>query len=415
MIRKINYKITALILANLLLLPIAKEVYGSDYLRIAYLSANPPTISQGDSSTIITLLNSHLEWGGEEGGVHVTGTPVVTINIVERDLNSACTYSYLGPIGMKREWRLVWEYDPFEGWIHSWQWVFLYYYQDNSYRFEALWDGRDKDNNPVKMGEYPFTAVAQIPPFSFMRDSKEGKITVTAITIDVEATPREVKPGQEALITVTAKDGANKPVPNLMILLTAEPEDKSGGHNHNTNRPVGRFGHTSGTTDSNGQFKTTYTASAFGGIEVIKASSADPPASGEYKLKVRIPDLVALGSGVGYVLTGSTPAHPNNHYGKPSVNTCLKTIASVFTTTYLGQILMYNDMSLEWGGLFDIGPPYGQFWHIPHKFHREGRNADVDDVTTGGKDVNKKWLKKIVTQDLKGSFLYHAGHFHLTF
>ncbi|MBU1262081.1 hypothetical protein KJ640_03940 [bacterium] len=245
MIRKINYKITALILANLLLLPIAKEVYGSDYLRIAYLSANPPTISQGDSSTIITLLNSHLEWGGEEGGVHVTGTPVVTINIVERDLNSACTYSYLGPIGMKREWRLVWEYDPFEGWIHSWQWVFLYYYQDNSYRFEALWDGRDTENNLVGIGEYPFTAIAQILPFSFMMDSKEGKITVTAPAITIcdsnwdslswdtvlkvgetlylQVSKGEGNPSLQETIVVTVKSNLTNPVGIQLTLTETTP------------------------------------------------------------------------------------------------------------------------------------------------------------------------------------------------
>ncbi|MBI4654020.1 MAG: hypothetical protein HY752_03400 [Nitrospirae bacterium] len=37
-----------------------------------------------------------------------------------------------------------------------------------------------------------------------------------------------------------------------------------------------------------------------------------------------------------------------------------------------------NDMSLVWGGLFDIGPPIGFFWSPPHKSHRKGTSVDID-------------------------------------
>ncbi|MBU1599031.1 hypothetical protein KKG61_02825 [bacterium] len=170
MIRKINYKITALILVNLLLLPIAKEVYGSDYLKITSLSANPSTISQGGSSTFSVSLKEYVDFGGWWGGVGWTKEPTVEINIAGRTLYAKRIWSRIGSVG-EEYWWMPWPWGP----------ILLYYYQYSWWRFETVWDGKDNNGNFVGPGEYPYNAYAIFP---FGADSKEGKITVISpITI----------------------------------------------------------------------------------------------------------------------------------------------------------------------------------------------------------------------------------------
>jgi hypothetical protein len=78
-----------------------------------------------------------------------------------------------------------------------------------------------------------------------------------------------------------------------------------------------------------------------------------------------------------YRFTGQRSAHPNNHYG---------TYYTVVNTRIIGEdfyeqfdaSLGINDMSLKWGGLFDIGPPDGSFWSPPHSSHRKGTSVDID-------------------------------------
>lgn len=99
------------------------------------------------------------------------------------------------------------------------------------------------------------------------------------------------------------------------------------------------------------------------------------------KIAAWIPDLVGIGSGRGFTLTGALPQHPSNHFGLPEVNGRLVQLADYYATDPTREILAYNDMSLVWGGLFDIGPtpdfPNGLFWQPPHDEHRVGRQIDV--------------------------------------
>jgi hypothetical protein len=78
--------------------------------------------------------------------------------------------------------------------------------------------------------------------------------------------------------------------------------------------------------------------------------------------------------------TGKTNSHPNNHFLKPAATVLTHSIASAFYDKF-GARLDLNDMSLETGGLFDIGPsetyPDFEFWHKPHSLHRVGLSVDV--------------------------------------
>jgi hypothetical protein len=58
------------------------------------------------------------------------------------------------------------------------------------------------------------------------------------------------------------------------------------------------------------------------------------------------------------------------------------TIADTYAGEFPGSILQYNDQSLPWGGLFDIGPTQNcqncVFWQTPHSSHRLGTDCDID-------------------------------------
>ena len=77
------------------------------------------------------------------------------------------------------------------------------------------------------------------------------------------------------------------------------------------------------------------------------------------------------------------PQHQYNHQATPAAITALRKIAFEYHQAYpLAKPLRYNDFSLPWGGLFDIGPrpshPEWEFWKKPHSTHRRGLEADVE-------------------------------------
>ncbi|MGH7274433.1 MAG: hypothetical protein ACREIQ_08260 [Nitrospiria bacterium] len=96
-------------------------------------------------------------------------------------------------------------------------------------------------------------------------------------------------------------------------------------------------------------------------------------------VNIRVPELGALGASSAYRLTGAfgepgvTSQHTENHNGTGSTITRLIIIANDYLqdTEYT---LGINDISLPFGGLFDIG----NNWDPPHNLHREGKSADID-------------------------------------
>src|SRR5260370_33187349 len=191
------------------------------------------------------------------------------------------------------------------------------------------------------------------------------------------------------------------------VALSATAVDNSGGHQHVANRPVGTFSNATGTTDSNGQFTTQYTASAFGGSETIKGTVNG--SSGSQALTVAIPGLAALGSGANYNLVGPTASHPSDHYGTATANTDLRTIANQYPAAFPGGVLIYKDQSLPQGGLFDINAD----WHTPHIEHRLGINCDVSE--TAVPVANPTTLVTIFANNGSPNYLDEGNHWHLRF
>jgi hypothetical protein len=124
--------------------------------------------------------------------------------------------------------------------------------------------------------------------------------------------------------------------------------------------------------------------------------------------RILIPDLIELVSGSGFILSGSTPTHPGNHYGKPLLLQKLSELAVAFHHNFNKKIFI-NDMSLEGGGLFDIKAT----WSPPHKTHRNGLIADVNSTTMT--EDEKRWFgTKCVALGITAVLETNPPHWHLS-
>ncbi len=205
--------------------------------------------------------------------------------------------------------------------------------------------------------------------------------------MDVRVSPSEVWPDipkaqwtgadTEAEVVVSLTEPA--PSGGCTVNLSVEPAEYSGGHSHYGNRPKGSVAPDSiSFSDGEVGVKTAkYIPSEVAGIEKIIAEIEGGGQSEEFGIEVRVPRLSSMAGGNYYRLTGQTTTHPINHYGTEYTVEKTQLMAKDFYKLF-GATLGINDMSLQWGGLFDIGPPYGSYWIPPHKSHRKGTSVDVD-------------------------------------
>jgi hypothetical protein len=211
-----------------------------------------------------------------------------------------------------------------------------------------------------------------------------GRVTIRKeFTLNVAVDPQRVRPvgtggNNKSTVTITARMNG-KPLPGVPVQLMARPVQNSGGHIHDGDRPVGSFSVKSGKTGGDGKFVSIYTASQFGGIEQIIVTAAGVTDSVADTVKVE--PLVQFSGAGDYVLKGSTTSHPENHYfASQSAVSHLISAADKFDTSAFNTtgIMRLNDMSLPWGGLFDIK----QNWKPPHNLHRIGRSVDIENIVT---------------------------------
>lgn len=206
--------------------------------------------------------------------------------------------------------------------------------------------------------------------------------------VGVRISPSEVAPQKtggntQADVVVTL----NKPAPpeGCTVRLKVEPIEESGGHNHDGSRNahVGTLGKYTVVLKEIGPNSIRYTSGEVAGTENIVAVFVDPAGKGtligELPINVKVSILGQLGSGAEWRLTGQygspgvTSRHFSNHYGEAYTIDATMAIAREYfnlTKTTLG----INDMSLEWGGLFDVG----NNWSSPHSLHRKGTSVDID-------------------------------------
>jgi len=128
---------------------------------------------------------------------------------------------------------------------------------------------------------------------------------------------------------------------------------------------------------------------------------------------VMVKGLVELSTGTGYSLVGQTIIHPKNHFGLPSFLEQLKVIGKKWKEEICPKSdpLYYNDISLPWGGLFDLNGD----WKPPHTTHREGKESDLNKRTIkiGDREKLIQLMCNYVKVYNEGEKEYESPHYHL--
>ena len=217
--------------------------------------------------------------------------------------------------------------------------------------------------------------------------------------------------------------GTGQPVANCPIVADYRPEQKTGGHCHtDANRPVeypaGSIPRViTGNTGANGlQFVVPNTWPEEGGAIDVRVYGTDQGCPFYYDtttvsfvLCVQVAQFTELAADTSYDLTGSLPEHPSpyNHYGTAKLLGALPDLALDFLQAFPGVKLGYNDMSLPWGGVFDIG----KNWHAPHCGHRIGMTTDVR--TKNLSKVQRTKLRALLKKHGFGIY-FESDHWHCT-
>jgi hypothetical protein len=215
-----------------------------------------------------------------------------------------------------------------------------------------------------------------------------GTITPTARywKFDPGAKTYTLNPGRapdtsRVLLTVSVVDASGTPVPNTNVALTLRATELSSGHDHSGGKPTGILQSLQKTpvapgpvnTGPAGVAKLYFVASEVSGPVIVGGASPNA-ASDSAMVSVQVSGLVALPPGASYVFTGAVAnRHTANHFGTPQALDAFRHFADS-VSSWIGEPLGINDISLPEGGLFDVG---SVGWEIPHGFHRRGTHADI--------------------------------------
>ena len=245
---------------------------------------------------------------------------------------------------------------------------------------------------------------------------------------DVEAkeyTPHPTRPPDTSRTTVTVSvtDAAGTPIPNVDVGLALHTRDGSAGHEHVGDKPAGIYQTMSheplpkGTinTGASGVAKLYFVAPEVSGPVQLEGTSASATTDTS-TVQVGIAGLEPLTPGPSYVFTGAvTGRHTDNHYGTPAALAAFRQFADTLSR-WIGEPLGINDISLEQGGLFDVG---GQPWNLPHGYHRRGTHADIRTKYASRQVFSKKLQERM--HALWRVTLHHGipvnedDHLHLNF
>lgn len=201
-----------------------------------------------------------------------------------------------------------------------------------------------------------------------------------------------------------------------ITITTLDSNPFSAGHDHDdVSRPVGEFIPPGGNSGRDGILETDYVAPDVSGVVTLAISGVDQNgrrfSSINVAIAVRVRGLQDLGPGANYNLIGAVPGiHTDNHYGTPAFNTKLVTVANNYAVAFPNFKLDLNDMSLVWGGLFDINAN----WMPSHRTHRFGVNLDLRSITIPQGQRNQ--LRKIIKNSGIQFILEETTppHWHLT-
>lgn len=201
-----------------------------------------------------------------------------------------------------------------------------------------------------------------------------------------------------------------------LVSLFVDSRAGTGGHVHSSDRPTGSFTRLFGTVDPHtGLLETVFTAPEASGIITIYGEAFHPLTfvrSAEFTIGVGLEGLIELPDSDQYRKIGQTGVHPDNHFGTSTLVTRMQELAAAYREAYPDATpLEYNDMSLEFGGVFDLKSN----WTPPHRGHRTGVHVDLRTRTLTEEQL--KVVRKLAKN--AGMAVYDetgtaAPHFHLT-
>lgn len=226
--------------------------------------------------------------------------------------------------------------------------------------------------------------------------------------------------------------GTNQNIFSVNVTLTLEDVPLSGGHDHDDGmRPEGVLTSLTGTTGTtDGIFHTTYFSPQVSGLARMTIDCQHPLFNfgPPEELFFEISDtrrFDPLPKTAAYDLVGTTSQigkrHLSNHHGTRETLAGIHRVAFLYRSMYPGERLAINDMSLEWGGVFDLGPDAncydipsqtkvpGADWERCHGAHRYGTSVDVEDVAPARIKVLERFAKAAGFT----KFLDETNHYHL--
>lgn len=197
------------------------------------------------------------------------------------------------------------------------------------------------------------------------------------------------------LVSGLVTDVGGNPVLGQKIEFSAKASDlaTNGGHrNHSFAPDNGDFEQIACSTDSAGLCSVTYDANDAAGLyELIGTLSSGQSDSKALAVKLDLGALPPASPGGSYVIVrGGTSLHPNGTNGTAALVLAVQALANAYSSRS-GNALSINDMSLAWGGIFDLAGDWGP----PHVLHQTGQSVDINGVSMT--DPNKALLYTLAT------------------
>jgi hypothetical protein len=214
-------------------------------------------------------------------------------------------------------------------------------------------------------------------------------------------------------VTVGAVDQNGVTMTNGIVLLRANDEAGSGGHNHGVDgpspqgRPNGTFysatddpsadpGTRAGMQGSLADTFFQYKTSGVSGTETITATVKLPDgttAEAQAQVFIEVPGLVEMarsGDNYDYEFKDPGSAHPGNNHGTQALQDAAVQCFAAYKAEqdangdryFIGtdsSLFVITDVGLLFGGLFDLDLA----WTWPHRTHRFGRQMDIRSINPG--------------------------------
>lgn len=198
--------------------------------------------------------------------------------------------------------------------------------------------------------------------------------------------------------------GGSTGVSGQTVNFTAFAENVSiAGHSH-TDAPSGEFTNSPGgplsstgscVTGNAGTCSVLFKAPTNSGRYSISATIDTSILFDSVSLDVKVPQLVELPNSPGEYLKARNPDlwhfDSASYFGTTYLISALRRVASEYKAR-TNSSLSFNDLSLPWGGLFDVS---GQ-WTPSHVLHRQGRSADLNRTVSAS--------NMLILKELMGNF-----------